>query len=60
MNEFEENFDRLLESIVKAAHKIKEDPKAEQYIRSKIKNIWYVGKEVGKMSLTDELFNQNN
>ena len=56
MNEFEEAFLKLKESVVRAAQKHIDNPeKAEAYIRKSLDNIWYVGKELGKQSLAEEL-----
>ena len=57
MEDFEKAFNDLKESIIRAAYKIEDDGKAEAYMRSKLDIIWHVGKEVGKQSLTNEIFN---
>lgn len=51
----------LIDSIIRASKKTcSDDPqeaaKAEEYIRRKIADIYYVGKEIGKGSLIDEIF----
>jgi hypothetical protein len=57
MKEFDDKVKVLIDSIVNAAKVIHEKPKAEDYIRRKIADIYHVGKEVGKISLTNEIFN---
>jgi hypothetical protein len=58
--EFDQAVDTLIESIIRAAHKIKELDRAEAYIREKIANIYTVGKHVGSNLLADEIFNQSH
>ena len=58
MKQFDDKVDVLIDSIIKAAKVIHDKPGAEDYIRRKIADIYYVGKEVGKMTLTNELFNE--
>jgi len=60
MKEFDDKLEALIDSIVRAAKVIHEKPNAEAYIRKKIADIYYVGKEVGKMSLTNEIFNESH
>ena len=57
MNQYDEAVEKLIDSIIVAAVVINTNPKAEAYIRSKIANIYHVGKEVGKMEVTNEIFN---
>jgi hypothetical protein len=57
MKEYDEAVEKLIDSIIVAAVLINTNPKAEDYIRSKIANIYHVGKEVGKMQVTNEIFN---
>jgi hypothetical protein len=57
MKQIDDKVQELIDSIVRAAKAIHEKPNAEAYIRRKIADIYYAGKEVGKMSLTDEIFN---
>jgi len=60
MKEYDEAVQKLIDSIIVAAKIINTNPKAETYIRSKIANIYYVGKEVGKMQVTNEIFNESH
>lgn len=60
MKEYDEAVQKLIDSIIVAAKIINTSPKAEAYIRSKIANIYYVGKEVGKMDITNEIFNESH
>jgi chromosome condensin MukBEF MukE localization factor len=50
----------MIDSIVNAAKKIHTDAKAEEYIRRKVADLYYVGKEVGKSCITEELFNEEH
>ena len=53
--EFDKSVDLLIESIIRASYKIKDDVKAEQYIREKIVLIYNSGKHVGNNLLAQEL-----
>ena len=60
MKQFDDKVNELIDSIVRAAKVIHENPKAEDYIRRKIADIYLVGKEVGKMALTSEIFDESH
>ena len=57
MQDFEEAFIKMKESIIKAAKDYENNPeKSETYIRKRLNDLWHCGKEVGKLSLTNEIF----
>jgi hypothetical protein len=60
VKDFDQAVDKLVDSIIKAAHKIKESDRAEAYIREKVAIIYTAGKHVGQQVLTDEIFNQSH
>ena len=57
MNQYDIAVETLIDSIIRAAKQIDDQPeKVEKYIRETIAIIYHVGKEIGKSALVEELF----
>jgi predicted GTPase len=58
--QFDKAVQDLTDSIVRAAHKINDSDRAEQYIREKIALIYEAGQHVGSSALVNEIFNEEH
>jgi len=55
--QYDEAVSKLIDRIIKASKDINNNPeKAETFIRTNVNNIYKCGQEIGKLSVTRELF----